>query len=87
VGYHPDVLEEFCQAVLREPSIVECYLLTGGTDFLLRAVARDVRHLRVLLSSVIGRLPHVRTFESHVILDTVKSDYSVLAADDPDSLR
>jgi DNA-binding Lrp family transcriptional regulator len=77
-GYRPSVVREFHKAVLAEAGIVECYSLTGGADYLLRAMARNVADLSRLLTETMGRLPHVATFQTQLVLQTVKFDHSVL---------
>jgi Lrp/AsnC family leucine-responsive transcriptional regulator len=77
-GYKPETVRAFQKAVLGEEAIVECHVLTGGADFVLRAMARDVAGLNQLLTETIGQLPHVASFETHLVLRTVKFDYSVL---------
>ena len=77
-GYKSAMVREFQKAVMAEPSIVECYALTGTADFTLRALAKDVAGLNHLLTEVIGQLPHVASFQTQLILRTIKLDYSVL---------
>ena len=49
-------LERFAEAVNRWPEIVECYLMTGQRDYLLRIVARDLADYERFLMQKLTRL-------------------------------
>ena len=59
-------------AVQDFPEIVECYLVAGDTDFLLRLVAPDVAAYQRLLAALLKRLPAVRNVKSTFALREVK---------------
>jgi len=50
-------LSAFEQAVAAVPEVMECYLMTGGADYLLRLVVRDVDDLERLHAKALTRLP------------------------------
>lgn len=52
-----DHLELFETAVARYPEVMECYLMTGDADYLLRVVAPD---LDALQQFIVGRLTKTR---------------------------
>lgn len=49
-----DVLDRFEDHVSRLPEVMSGFLMTGGADYLLRAVVRDLDHYRELLDELTG---------------------------------
>lgn len=68
------ILEEFKEAVIKEPSIVACFITAGQFDFLLRVVARDMDHYSKLAQEVLLRLPGVQDMRSSFVLGAFKDD-------------
>lgn len=66
-----DVLSAFEAAVAEAPEIMECHLMTGQADYILRVVAADVDDLERLHASVLTRLPGVARINSSIALRTV----------------
>lgn len=64
--------EAFEEAIARWPQIVECYLMTGDADYLLRVVADDVRSYHQFLDGTLRRISSVRTTKSSVAMRRVK---------------
>jgi DNA-binding Lrp family transcriptional regulator len=68
-----DALTRFEQAVLRVPEILECHLMSGEADYLLRIVAHDAQDYERIHRTRIARLPGVARIVSSLALRTVKS--------------
>jgi len=66
-----EVLSAFEAAVARVPQIMECYLMTGQADYIVRAVARDVDDLEQLHRHWLTRLPGVARVTSSITLRQV----------------
>ena len=66
-------MTRFEQAVLRVPEILECHLMSGEADYLLRIVARDAQDYERIHRTRIARLPGVARIVSSLALRTVKS--------------
>ncbi len=64
-------LEKFERAVAEVPEVMECYLMTGDADFLLRVVASDAADFEQLHSNHLTRLPGVTRVHSSFSLRTV----------------
>lgn len=47
-----EMLDRFEEHVARLPEVMSGFLMTGGSDYLLRAVVRDLEHYRELLDSL-----------------------------------
>lgn len=67
-----DNLDRFAKAVSRWPEIVECYLMTGRQDYLLRIVVKDLPAYEAFLKQKLTRLEGVSSIESSFALDHVK---------------
>lgn len=61
----------FETAIAAVPEVVECYLMTGGSDYLLRLVVRDVDDLERVHSRELTRIPGVSRISSSVAMRTV----------------
>lgn len=66
-----DLLSAFEAAVAQAPEIMECHLMTGQADYILRVVASDVDDLERLHASLLTRLPGVARINSSIALRTV----------------
>ncbi len=63
-------LSAFEEAAARVPEIMECYLMTGEADYLIRVVARDVDAFEALHAGALTRLPGVARITSSIALRT-----------------
>lgn len=64
-------LAAFEKAVAKIPEVIECYLMTGSADYLLRIVARDTDDLERIHSARLTRLAGVARVNSSIALRTV----------------
>ena len=69
----PESLKQFEEAIRAAPEVVDCHMLMGEVDFLLRVLARDVDDYERFLRERLARLPGVRDITSSIALSTVKS--------------
>jgi Lrp/AsnC family leucine-responsive transcriptional regulator len=67
-----DELDGFQAAVSRWPEIVECYLMTGSRDYLLRVVVKDLQSYEVFLKQKLTRVEGVASIESSFALSQIK---------------
>lgn len=66
-------LEEFAQAIQSYPEVLDCYVLMGPVDFLLRIVASDIENYERFFFNKISQLPGVREVNSTIALSEIKS--------------
>ncbi len=66
------MLDKFEKAVRDRPEVMECYLMTGDSDYLLRVIVPDVRALERFIVDVLSRLPGVGNIKSSLALKQVK---------------
>lgn len=65
-------LENFEAAVRRRPEVMECYMMTGEADYLLRVVVPDVAAYQQFLVGHLSRMPGVESTKSSFALKHVK---------------
>ena len=65
-------LAAFEQAVRRVPEVMECYLMSGEYDYLLRVVVADTADFERVHSRHLTSLPHVARVHSSFALRTVQ---------------
>ncbi|WP_118138382.1 Lrp/AsnC family transcriptional regulator [Oceanicella sp. SM1341] len=65
-------LEVFTRAVERRPEVMECYLMSGEADFMLRVVIRDLIEYQALLQDCLTQIPGVANIRSSFALSQVK---------------
>ena len=66
-------LQAFEEAVQGVPEVIECYLMTGEFDYLLRVVVSDATDFERIHSQHLTRLPGVSRVQSCCALRTVRS--------------
>lgn len=66
-----DLLDAFEREVALVPAILECHLMTGKSDYLLKVVARDAEDFAQIHRHYLTRLPGVAQMQSSFALRTV----------------
>jgi len=69
----PDVMNEFKAAVQVRPEILECHLVAGGFDYLIKTRVADMSAYRELIGSVVWALPGVRETHTYAVMEEVKN--------------
>jgi Lrp/AsnC family transcriptional regulator len=67
-----ETLVAFEREVEKYPQIVECFSMSGASDYLIRIVARSIEDYEVFLKKVVLHLPGVSTVNSSFALKAVK---------------
>ncbi|MEZ5844144.1 MAG: Lrp/AsnC family transcriptional regulator [Hyphomicrobiaceae bacterium] len=67
-----DAMARFEAAVRRCPEVMECYLMTGPRDYLLRVVARDLADYERFVKDTLTRIEGIANIESSFALGQVK---------------
>ena len=76
-------LDRFEDAVRSRPEVMECYLMTGDADYLLRVVVKDVPAFERFILDFLSRVPGVGNIKSSFALKQVKYQTALpLPADD-----
>ncbi len=70
-------LEAFERDVVSRPEVMECYLMTGDADYLVRVIVRDAAEYETLHREFLTRLPGVDRLKSSFALRTVRKKTAV----------
>jgi Lrp/AsnC family leucine-responsive transcriptional regulator len=65
-------LDRFGDAIAHWPEVMECYLMTGQFDYLLRVVCADLAEYEAFLREKLTQVEGVRSIESSFALGQVK---------------
>ncbi len=68
-----DVFDDFAAAARRAPDILECHMVAGGFDYLIKARVRDMTAYRAFLGDVLVDMPGVRETRTYAVLEEVKN--------------
>ncbi len=68
----PDVFDEFREAVRKLPMVLECHLVSGNFDYLIKARVADMAAYRELLGETILTLPGVNESRTYVVMEEIK---------------
>ena len=69
----PNVFEAFKAAVQVYPEIMECHMVAGGFDYLLKTRMADMQAYRHFAGTVLWQLPGVRETRTYAVMEEVKS--------------
>jgi Lrp/AsnC family leucine-responsive transcriptional regulator len=64
--------DAFAEAVARVPEILECHMVAGGFDYLVKARVKDMQAYRAFLGDIIVALPGVRETRTYAVLEEIK---------------
>jgi Lrp/AsnC family leucine-responsive transcriptional regulator len=68
-----NVFEAFKAAVQVRPEIMECHMVAGGFDYLLKTRMADMTAYREFAGTVLWQLPGVRETRTYAVMEEVKS--------------
>ncbi len=72
-----DALQKFEAAIRRCPEVLECYLMTGPRDYLLRVVAKDLADYERFVKDTLTRIDGIANIESSFALGQVKHSHAL----------
>jgi len=67
-----DVFRQFRQEARKLPQVLDCHLVSGNFDYLIKARVRDMQEYREFLAEKILALPSVNGSRSYVVMEEVK---------------
>ncbi len=70
-------LDEFSAAIRGFPEVLECYVLMGPVDFMLRIVTRDIEAYERFFFDKLSKLPGVQEINSTMALSEIKATTAV----------
>ena len=69
----PNVFDQFKAAVQVYPEIMECHMVAGGFDYLLKTRMADMLAYRHFAGTVLWQLPGVRETRTYAVMEEVKN--------------
>jgi Lrp/AsnC family leucine-responsive transcriptional regulator len=73
----PDAFRKFREEARKLPEIMDCHLVSGNFDYLIKARVSDMKAYRELLGDKILSLPYVNGSRSYVVMEEVKETLSL----------
>lgn len=73
----PNVFEQFKAAVQVRDEIMECHMVAGGFDYLLKTRTADMNSYREFAGSVLWQLPGVRETRTYAVMEEVKNSTAI----------
>ena len=74
----PDAFERFKQAMLAQDEVMECHMVAGGFDYLLKVRVTDMESYRRFLGDRIAALPGVQQTHTYFVMEEVKSTHRII---------
>lgn len=74
----PDAFERFKQVMLAHDEVMECHMVAGGFDYLLKVRVRDMESYRRFLGDRIAAVRGVQQTHTYFVMEEVKSTHRVL---------
>ena len=66
-------LNIFEKEIIKHPEVVDCWLMTGNNDYLLRILAPGLREYENFLTGTLTKIPGIASIQSSVSLRRIKS--------------
>jgi Lrp/AsnC family transcriptional regulator, leucine-responsive regulatory protein len=70
----PDIFDRFADAVRKAPQVLECHMVAGGFDYLIKTRVSSMAAYRKFLGDVLLSLPGVRETRTYAVMEEVKAD-------------
>ena len=65
-------LSDFAQIVQSYPEVLDCYVVLGNVDFLLRIVTEDIKAYEQFFFEKLSQLPGIQEVNSSIVLSDIK---------------
>ncbi|KQT64188.1 MULTISPECIES: Lrp/AsnC ligand binding domain-containing protein [unclassified Aureimonas] len=72
-----DVFGAFAKAAKANPDIMECHMVAGGFDYLLKARVADMNAYRAFLSDALLNLPGIRETHTYAVMEEIKNTAAI----------
>jgi Lrp/AsnC family leucine-responsive transcriptional regulator len=67
-----DIFEQFAQRIRRTPEVLECHMVAGGFDYLVKVRLKDMAAYRAFLADTLIIMPGVRETRTYAVMEEVK---------------
>lgn len=65
-------LADFSKAIRKYPEVLDCYVVLGNVDFLLRIVTEDIKAYEQFFFEKLSQLPGIQEVNSSIVLSDIK---------------
>ncbi len=72
-----NMFDQFRREVLRIPEVLECHLVSGDFDYLIKARLREMSDYRKLLGDILLQLPGALQSKSYVVMEEIKESLMI----------
>lgn len=72
-----NIFDAFRREIMSIPEILECHLVSGDFDYLIKARIPDMSMYRKLLGDILLQLPSAKESKSYVVMEEVKETLSL----------
>lgn len=79
-----NMFEKFRREVMKVPEVLECHLVSGDFDYLIKARIGEMADYRKILGNVLLQLPGAVQSKSYVVMEEVKETLTIPIAERPD---
>lgn len=76
-----DIFDDFRKAVTKLTNVLECHLVSGHFDYLVKARISEMASYRELLGDILLKLPGVRESKSYIVMEELKETLCLPIAD------
>ncbi|HEY4211491.1 MAG TPA: Lrp/AsnC ligand binding domain-containing protein [Steroidobacteraceae bacterium] len=77
----PDAFERFKQVMLAHDEVMECHMVAGGFDYLLKVRVKDMESYRRFLGDRIASVRGVQQTHTYFVMEEVKSTHVIVVPD------
>lgn len=74
----PDAFERFREAMLAHDEVMECHMVAGGFDYLLKVRVTDMENYRRFLGDRIASVRGVQQTHTYFVMEEVKSTHRII---------
>lgn len=74
----PGVFEQFKKQVNLCPEIVECHMVAGGFDYLLKVRTSSMVEYREFLGQTLAKMSDIKQTHTYVVMEEVKSTHAII---------
>jgi Lrp/AsnC family leucine-responsive transcriptional regulator len=79
----PDAFERFKQVMLAHDEVMECHMVAGGFDYLLKVRVTDMESYRRFLGEHIAAVRGVQQTHTYFVMEEVKSTHRIIVPENP----
>ena len=71
------IFNKFKQEILKLPTVLECHLVSGDFDYLIKARIAQMSDYRTLLGDILLTLPGAQESRSYIVMEEVKESFAL----------